>query len=86
MSQDKPFTPFLEGVTRYDLHDVLWREYDFNGRVYRIEVPVAFYARAGGETHRVLDQAGVVHVVPAPGHFGCVMRYAKAEGANPVEF
>lgn len=52
-----------------------WREYDFAGRIYRIEQPVRIYLRPGGTTHRVEDRAGVVHCVPAPGHHGCVLRW-----------
>jgi hypothetical protein len=52
-----------------------WREYDFDGRVYRIENPVRVEFRPDSTTHRVTDSAGVVHCVPAPGRFGCVMRW-----------
>ena len=52
-----------------------WREYDFAGRVYRIVKPVTVEFRPGGETHRVMDEAGIVHCVPAPGHHGCVLRW-----------
>lgn len=52
-----------------------WREYDFGGRVYRIEAPVSVQFRDGSTTHRVTDSEGVVHCVPAPGHDGCVLRW-----------
>jgi hypothetical protein len=52
-----------------------WREYDFDGRVYRIEKPARVEFRDGSTTHRVTDSAGVVHCVPAPGHAGCVLRW-----------
>lgn len=52
-----------------------WREYDWGNRVYRIEKPVRVYTREGGTTHRVVDADGVVHCVPAPGQFGCVLRW-----------
>lgn len=52
-----------------------WREYDFSGRVYRIENPVTLWFRPGGTTHRVLDAKGVTHCVPVPGEFGCVLRW-----------
>jgi hypothetical protein len=76
----------MSETKRYDLEGVLWREYDFQGRVYLITNPIAFWHREGGETHRVLDDKGVVHIVPAPGHFGCVLRYKKADGFEPVKF
>jgi hypothetical protein len=72
-----------------DLSDELWREYDFGGRVYRIEAPAKLFMRPGGTTHRVLDFAGVVHCVPVPGGGGendCVLRWKPKEGANPVAF
>ena len=83
MSQEPTVNP---ETTRQVLEDVLWREYDFEGRVYRIENPVAFWSRPGGATHRVEDSVGVVHIVPAPGVKGCVLRYAKREGAVKVKF
>lgn len=52
-----------------------WREYDFGGRIYRIEDPVSVEFRDGSTTHRVTDEAGIVHCVPAPGHQGCVLRW-----------
>lgn len=70
----------------YALDAEQWREYDFNGRVYRIDLPVCFWYRAGGATHRVLDQKGVIHCVPAPGQGGCVLRWQNKEGLDPVQF
>lgn len=64
----------------------IWREYDFGGRVYRIENPVDLYFRPGGETHRVVDSEGVVHCVPAPGIHGCVLRWKKPKRRKPVDF
>jgi len=52
-----------------------WREYDFAGRIYRIERPAAVQFREDGRTHRVIDESGVVHCVPAPGFCGCVLRW-----------
>jgi hypothetical protein len=52
-----------------------WREYDFGGRIYRIENPVRVQFRPRGRTHRVTDSVGVVHCVPAPGEDGCVLRW-----------
>lgn len=55
-----------------------WREYDFDGRVYRIENPTLVQFKPDSSTHRVTDAAGVVHCVPAPGHFGCILRWKGA--------
>lgn len=55
-----------------------WREYDFGGRVYRIDHPASVQFRTGGSTHRVTDADGVVHCVPAPGFNGCVLRWSGA--------
>lgn len=73
-------------MNKSDLSAEQWREYDFGGRVYRIADPVALYMRLGGSTHRVLDGAGVVHCVPAPGVSGCVLRWLPRNPANPVQF
>lgn len=67
-----------------DLSDEEWREYDFQGRVYRIEKPVALYVRPNGTTHRVVDAAGVTHCLPAPGQLGCVLRWFSP--TKPVSF
>lgn len=67
----------MSELVSIDVADVeQWREYDFGGRVYRIDAPAKVEFRAGGETHRVTDDSGVVHCVPAPGHLGCVLRWA----------
>lgn len=55
-----------------------WREYDFGGRVYRIDNPVSVQFSPGGTTHRVTDSKGIVHCVPAPGVEGCVLRWDGA--------
>jgi len=52
-----------------------WREYDFQGRVYRINNPVSVEFRANSSTHRVTGEDGTVHCVPAPGFNGCVLRW-----------
>ena len=52
-----------------------WREYDFDGRVYRINNPVSIYYSPGSSTHRVTDEQGVTHIVPAPANSGCVIRF-----------
>lgn len=64
----------------------LWREYDFAGRIYRIDNPTAVYFRRGGSTHRVVDAEGVVHCVPAPGIDGCVLRWKAKDGQPPVSW
>jgi hypothetical protein len=50
-----------------------WREYDFGGRVYRIDSPEKVYI--GATTHRVVGSDGTVHCLPAPGQQGCVLRW-----------
>jgi hypothetical protein len=67
-----------------DVTAELWREYDFDGRVYRIEQPVSLLV--GTTTHRVVDAGGVVHCVPAPGQAGCVLRWMPRDAAQPVQF
>lgn len=69
-----------------DLRDEKWREYDFNGRVYRINKPQVLFLRPGGTTHRVVDSENVVHCVPAPGQGDCVLRWQTLDPANPVQF
>jgi len=67
-----------------DISKELWREYDFNGRVYRIDNPKLLFIGSGA--HRVLDATGVVHCAPAPGHEGCVVRWMPRDASEPVQF
>lgn len=62
----------------------LWREYDFNGRVYRIHNPQQLWI--GSTTHRVQDSQGTVHCAPAPGVSGCVLRWQPRDASEPVQF
>jgi hypothetical protein len=68
------------GLKQQSLHMELYREYDFNNRVYRIDNPQRLYYRDGGTTHRVITEDGVAHCVPAPGTGNCVLRWQKKEG------
>lgn len=70
----------MSDLIEQDLSMELWREYDFGGRVYRIEKPAKLFYRLGGSTHRVVAADGVVHCMPAPGQQGCVLRWKQAEG------
>lgn len=74
----------MSEIKNYKLDGVLWREYDFGGRVVRIDSPVELWV--GKTTHRILDNDGIVWCVPAPGEYGCVLRWKKAEGVAPVKF
>lgn len=66
----------MTDLTKIELKGVEeWREYDFNGRVYRIDSPVSVEFRTGGSTHRVTDGDGIVHCLPAPGTGDCVLRW-----------
>lgn len=52
-----------------------WREYDFSGRIYRIDNPVELVIHENCTTHRIVDINGITHCVPAPGISGCVLRW-----------
>ena len=71
-----------------DISAEKWREYEWIAdgvaRTYRIEAPKSLYR--GLTTHRVVDDLDTVHLVPAPGHFGCVIRWAPKDPAKPVQF
>ncbi len=73
-------------LQEFDLTPEEWREYDFGGRVYRIESPKSLFMRQGGTTHRVVDQGNVVHCVPAPGQNGCILRWKSRNTSEPVSF
>lgn len=61
-----------------------YREYDWAGRIYRIDAPVALYV--GTTTHRVVTADGIAHCVPAPGVNGCVLRWKNKDTSVPVNF
>jgi hypothetical protein len=80
-----------ETLSRRDLHDqVAYLDFEFGPETHRatwvVRMPVSIFVPDDGRTWRVLDQHGVVHVLPAPGYLGCVVRYEKVPGAeDPVE-
>lgn len=86
----KPARTHCRSVT-----DELWREYEYFGPVvgddegvqslYHIDHPVMVYFRPDGRFHRILDSEGIVHCVPAPGQFGCVLRWMPKDAKNPVQ-
>lgn len=75
----------MSELVEHPLNEV-WREYDFDGRIYRIEAPVTLIYREGGSTHRVVDTEGVVHLLPGPGYRGCVIRWLSDDATKPVHF
>lgn len=75
-----------EYMIERDITSEAWREYDFGGRVYRIENPRRLFYREGGTTHRVVDGDSVAHCVPAPGVNGCVLRWHGKDGGPDVSF
>ncbi len=76
----------MSELTQGDLSNEAWREYDFGGRVYRIEKPKTLFTRPGGTTHRVVDQNNTTHCVPAPGINGCVLRWTGIDGTHATTF
>jgi hypothetical protein len=77
---------YVEPLNEKSLETEQYREYDFQGRIYKIENPVKLYNRTNGTTHRVVDKDGVVHCLPAPGHLGCVLRWKTKDEKVPVNF
>lgn len=79
-----------EDIIKGDLTKEEWREYEWgqpNARTtYRIGSPVTLFMRKGGTTHRVLDADGIVHLIPAPGQQGCVLRWKPKDATDPVQF
>jgi hypothetical protein len=73
-------------MKRHKLTLEKWREYDFNGRVYRIDHPTELFVFPKGTTHRVVDHLGIVHCCPAPGYMGCVVRWCPKRADDPVQF
>jgi hypothetical protein len=78
--------PQEPGLSLYDLTCEAYREYDFGGRVFRIDNPVGFYMRVGGTTHRVITATGKTYCVPAPGFNGCVLAWENRDPSHVVNF
>ncbi len=76
----------MSQLIEQDITTEEYREYDFSGRVYKIDDPVKLFYRNGGTTHRIVDKDGVVHCLPAPGQFGCVLRWKNKDTSVPVNF
>jgi len=76
----------MSDLIEKDISTEAWREYDFSNRVYKIYDPKKLFYRDGGSTHRVVDKDGEVHCVPAPGYFGCVLRWSTKNKEVPVDF
>jgi len=76
-----------------------YREYEWVDqlgcvRVYRIPSPAFVIVRktslvvpgATGNYHRVVDRNRICHCVPAPGYFGCVLRWHSPSNTLPVSW
>ena len=72
-----------------DITSENWREYEWlteHGiRTLRIKDPLTLYMREGGTTHRVWD-GNIAYCIPAPGFFGCVLRWSPKDPIHPVAF
>ena len=81
-----PCLDYDSDMVEHKINDEVWREYDFDGRVYCINSPVLLHYRKGGTTHRVVDVEGIAHCVPAPGVNGCVLRWKSRDPNVPCAF
>ena len=80
-------------IVQRDLRGEKWREYIWEttpsseqNRLVHIGDPQTLFYREGGTTHRILTSNGIVMLVPAPGHFGCYVRYQPRDVQEPVAF
>jgi hypothetical protein len=75
----------------------LWRSYEWivpelsdndshELREYIIVNPRYVYIRSGRFTHRVVDADGISHCVPAPGRYGCVLKWENPKETESVNF
>jgi hypothetical protein len=81
-------------LIKQDLSHTEWREYSWSfvldgivrERICRIVNPINLYLKKGGSTHRVIDGEGIGYCVPAPGFFGCVIKWKPKDPNVPVKF
>lgn len=76
----------MSDLKEFDISSELWREYEYFGVTYRIELPQKLFIRDGGTTHRVVDSEGIVHCPPVPGSYGCILRWKNKDPKVPVNF
>lgn len=56
-------------------------------REYKIDNPIKLFTREGGTTHRVQDETGQVHCVPAPSpKSGVTFTWIPKDKLLPVQF
>jgi hypothetical protein len=81
----------VQNITGRDISGVIWREYSWvvNGieRAVRIDRPKELFCRPGGTTHRIVDEDGLVYIVPSVGVMGCFITYKpRADRDKAVRF
>ena len=75
-----------------DISLELWRNYRWRDPIsgefvaHRISKPFTLYYEQGHTTHRIVDEDGIVHCIPAPGYFGCVLTWQNPPETAPVSF
>jgi hypothetical protein len=72
--------------TERDISVEQWREIITDGNVYRIDNPMKLITRAGGSTHRVVDDKGITHCYPAPETGKSIIRWLAKDSDKPVAF
>ena len=80
----------MSDLVTKDIQGSPWREYrwpvDGKEQCVRINSPQKLIYRPGGTTHRVVDAADEVYIVPAVGYFGCYIVYSPADPKTPARF
>lgn len=78
-------------MKEFDLRKEKEREYEFtdihgNVIVYKIDSPVKLVLSNSGTSHRIVDSKGIIHLVPSPSKYGCILRWTPRNKEEPIQF
>ena len=71
-----------------DISHEMWREYEYNGHVFRVDQPVALILRVGSTGHRIVDTENDAHYFPGPSTLGkaVALRWCNGDENSAVYF
>lgn len=83
-------------MNKKDISTEEWRSYEWiipetgEKRLHVIKKPIFLYYEKGSSCHVVTSEEKdgniIAHCVPSVGRYGCVLRWGKDSGDNPVLF
>ena len=81
---EKEFKIENKKIYKKSLDQEKWREYNYTGKVYRINNPREIHLYKGCTTHTIVDSEGILRMFPAPGFQGCHITIKLKDSKNSV--